>query len=309
MIRTQHRILISTAALAACLFLAYELVNTGIYGLTVFVAVPLGAGALASWSLLPQSGWRAVKIGAITGLLGACCFLLIGIEGIICVAMAIPLFVPLAIAGSWLMYWMSRRNKETAAAAMALLTPLALLFDTHAKPEVYKVATSATIDAPPSRIWNNVVAFPDIPDTGDWLPKTGIAFPKRTRIEGWGVGATRYCDLSTGPVVERVTVWDEPRMLRFTVISTPPSMRETGLYGPVHSKHLNGYFISKQGQFTLTPLPGGRTLVEGTSWYQHGLWPAAYWRWWSDAIVHRIHHIVLEHIRRLSEPSALRSVA
>ncbi|MBV9083562.1 MAG: hypothetical protein JOZ62_12860 [Acidobacteriaceae bacterium] len=133
------------------------------------------------------------------------------------------------------------------------------------------------------------------------MARTGIAFPERTRIKGHGVGATRYCDLSTGPVIERVTFWDEPRMLRFTVISTPPSMRETGLYGPVESKHLNGYFVSKQGQFTLTPLPGGRTLVKGTSWYQHGLWPAEYWRWWCDAIVHRTHRIVLQHIRKLSE--------
>ncbi len=185
--------------------------------------------------------------------------------------------------------------------AMALLIPIALLFDTHARPLVYKVTTRTIINAGPARVWENVVAFPDIPDTGAWLSRTGIAFPKRTRIEGYGVGAIRYCDLSTGPVIERVTVWDNARMLRFTVISTPPSMREMGLYGPVESKHLNGYFTSKEGQFILTPLPGGRTLVEGTSWYQHGLWPAEYWRWWSDAIIHRIHHTVLEHIRKLSE--------
>ena len=82
-------------------------------------------------------------------------------------------------------------------------------------------------------------------------------------------------------------------------------MKETGLYGNIYPKHLTGYFVSKQGQFTLSPLSGGRTLLEGTSWYQHGLWPAEYWRWWSDAIVHRIHVCVLEHIRRLSEGEGL----
>ncbi len=265
------------------------------------MVLPFCAGALASWCLLPNNGWKASAIGAYTGLLGAFCFLVLGIEGIYCVLLALPLFVPLAVFGSWLVYRFSPRRKETTSAAMSLLIPLALLFDTHGQPTVYKVATQTIINAPPERVWNNVVAFPDIPDTGEWLPRTGIAFPQRTRIEGHGVGATRYCDLTTGPVVERVTVWDQPRMLRFIVISTPPSMRESGLYGPVESKHMNGYFVSKQGQFTLTALPGGRTLVEGTSWYQHGLWPAEYWRWWSDAIVHRIHHSVLEHIRTLSE--------
>jgi hypothetical protein len=78
-------------------------------------------------------------------------------------------------------------------------------------------------------------------------------------------------------------------------------MKETGLYGPITPKHLNGYYISKAGRFTLTPLADGRTLIVGTSWYQHGLWPAEYWRWWSDAVVHHIHKRVLEHIRTLSE--------
>ena len=55
------------------------------------------------------------------------------------------------------------------------------------------------------------------------------------------------------------------------------------------------------GQFRLVRLPGGRTRLEGTTWYQHGLYPAGYWRLWSDWIIHRIHLRVLEHVKRLSE--------
>ena len=69
-------------------------------------------------------------------------------------------------------------------------------------------------------------------------------------------------------------------------------------------KHLHGYFMSKEGQFELTRLANGHTLLAGTSWYQHGLWPAEYWRWWSDAIIHRIHLRVLNHIRTLAEQEA-----
>ena len=69
----------------------------------------------------------------------------------------------------------------------------------------------------------------------------------------------------------------------------------------LHPSHLHGYLVSKKGRFVLTELPNGHTLVEGTSWYQHGLEPGPYWRWWSDAIVHRIHQRVLSHIKHLSE--------
>jgi hypothetical protein len=34
---------------------------------------------------------------------------------------------------------------------------------------------------------------------------------------------------------------------------------------------------------------------------QHHLWPAAYWRLWSNAIIHRIHQRVLKHIKRSAE--------
>ena len=38
----------------------------------------------------------------------------------------------------------------------------------------------------------------------------------------------------------------------------------------------------------------------GTTWYRHNMWPAAYWKLWSDLIIHRIHRSVLEHIKRSS---------
>ena len=74
-------------------------------------------------------------------------------------------------------------------------------------------------------------------------------------------------------------------------------MNELTPYGHIDPKHLHGYFVSEHGQFALTELPGGRTRLEGTTWYKHGLWPAAYWQVWSEAIIHRIHLRVLRHIR------------
>jgi hypothetical protein len=78
-------------------------------------------------------------------------------------------------------------------------------------------------------------------------------------------------------------------------------MRELSPYGAIDAPHLHGYLVSQRGQFELQPLSGGRTRLIGTTWYQHHLWPAQYWRLWSDAIIHRIHLRVLRHIKVLSE--------
>ena len=119
-----------------------------------------------------------------------------------------------------------------------------------------------------------------------------------------GPGATRYCEFSTGPFVEPIEVWDEPRLLRFRVTENPAPLHEWSPYARVLPRHLHGYLVSKEGQFRLTRMANNRTLLEGTTWYRHGLWPAEYWRWWSNAIIHRIHMRVLTHIRTLAEAGA-----
>lgn len=295
------RILVSAGCFLTLLASAFALARYGYYGWTLFVMAPVVAGGLGTWSFHPATAWAAVRTGATIGAIACLLFLLFGLEGLICVAMALPVVVPLTIAGSLLAYWAGKSRYSNRPVGMALLMPMGLLFDVNAKPPIYSVATSIVVNAAPERVWKNVVAFPAIQEEPDWLLRTGVAYPIRTRIEGTGVGAPRSCDLSTGNLLERVVVWDEPRQLRFVVTETPPAMQETGLYGPIYPKHLNGYYIAKAGQFELTALPGGRTLVVGTSWYQHGLWPAGYWRWWTDLVVHHVHGRVLEHIRLLSE--------
>jgi hypothetical protein len=182
-----------------------------------------------------------------------------------------------------------------------MLPSASLLWDRAAQLPLFEVTSSIEINAPPAEVWKHVVEFSELSEPEEWYFRTGIAYPKRARIEGAGPGAVRYCDFSTGTFVEPIEVWNEPYLLRFRVTENPEPMREWSPYARVQPPHLHGYFISRQGQFLLKELPGGKTLLQGTTWYQHGLWPAHYWRWWSDAILHRIHMRVLTHIRALSE--------
>jgi hypothetical protein len=114
----------------------------------------------------------------------------------------------------------------------------------------------------------------------------------------------RRCSFSTGDFVEPIEVWDEPRLLRFSVTQCPPPMQEWNPFhdhDEVHAAHLHGYFQARRGQFELEPQPDGTTLLRGTTWYSHGLRPESYWWLWSDALVHTIHRRVLEHIRTAAE--------
>ena len=161
----------------------------------------------------------------------------------------------------------------------------------------FVVRTSIDINAPPSQVWQQVVAFAEIPPPRELLFRTGIAYPVRAEITGRGPGAVRYCIFSTGSFVEPIEVWDEPRLLKFGVASSPAPLNELTLYGHIEPRHLHGYFVSEEGQFQLIPLFGGGTRLEGATWYRHSMWPAGYWHFWSDYIIHRIHLRVLHHIQ------------
>ncbi len=90
-------------------------------------------------------------------------------------------------------------------------------------------------------------------------------------------------------------------LLLFSVTANPAPMNELTPYKHIKPPHLHGYFESHQGQFLLTPLAGGRTRLEGTTWYSHTMWPEQYWHLWSDYIIHNIHMRVLRHIKEQTE--------
>ncbi len=286
----------------AVLVAAVALQRTGIFGWTLFVLVPVFVGGLAAALFRAETPGGAAGVGAIATGFASFSLLAFGMEGLGCVAMCLPLVTPLGALGGLAYHIIRTRRPDPRGAVLFLLLPSAsLTFDLKVPPTVFKVHSEVIVAATPEQVWKHVVTFSDLPEPNEWYFRTGLAYPKRARIEGTGPGAIRYCEFSTGPFVEPIAVWDEPRLLAFQVTQNPAPMNEWSPYAKVLPKHLHGYFISKHGEFRLTPLPGGRTLLEGTTWYQHGLWPGEYWRWWSDAIIHRIHLRVLNHVKMLAE--------
>ncbi len=281
------------------------------YGWGLFIAAPFCLGLIsvllygyaAPRTLLPCLGVATVSTLVLAlGLVGA------AIEGAICVILALPLATPLAMAGGAIGYVMQRRPERregTGWVVPALLLVCPLLMGAEAasdrEPPLLEAVTVVEIDAPPEVVWRHVIAFSEIAPPEEWLFRAGVAYPIRAEMHGHGVGAERHCVFSTGAFVEPIVVWDEPHRLEFLVLRNPPPMEEWTPYARVRPPHLEGYFLSRRGRFELVPLPGGRTRLEGTTWYQHHLWPSVYWEAWSGAVIHRIHGRVLRHIRDRAE--------
>ncbi len=283
----------------------------GSYGWGLFVGLPFCTGmaaALFHAHRQPRSPLSCVSTAISSVLLLGIGILVTAIEGAVCLLMAMPIAVGLAALGGWMGYILQRNRWEKKDLTSMLLVLLAaspaLMGAERAQapvPRVFCASTTVEVDAPPEEVWRHVIAFPPLPEPSELIFRVGLAYPMRAEMHGSGVGAERHCIFSTGAFVEPITAWETPRLLRFSVTENPEPMTEWSPWGHLDAPHLHGFLVSKQGQFLLTPLPGGRTRLEGTTWYQHGMWPASYWGIWSDAVIHRIHLRVLRHVKNLAE--------
>jgi hypothetical protein len=275
------------------------------YGWGLFLGIPFGLGFVAAM----LSGWHnpsTIRNGILTALiataLGLGLLFLFALEGILCIVMAAPIVFPIALLGG-ILGSLVKTNRGKSLCVLFCGTVFLMGFEhlENPRPPTCAVVSTIEVDASPQTVWENVVTFSDLPEVRDWLFKTGIAYPTHAKIKGKGVGAERSCVFSTGPFEEPITVWDEPRELRFGVTSQPAPMQEWTFYAHIHPPHLERSFRAEEGQFLLEGLPGGRTRLHGTTWYHNELWPASYWKLWSDFIIHRIHLRVLNHVKDMSE--------
>jgi hypothetical protein len=280
------------------------------YGWGLFVGIPFMSGVLSALVFgyhEPRSAGSCVAVAVTSVWLASLLLIGLAVEGAVCILMAAPLAMVVAALGGLVGYGLQRhgpRPRSSGAYSVLILALPALLGAETASgpsPVVASVRTSIVVNAPPTVVWRHVVSFTELPLPKELLFRAGIAYPTSARIEGHGVGAVRRCRFSTGDFVEPITRWDEPWLLAFSVTSQPAPMRELSPWGDIHPPHLDGFLLSRRGQFRLRALPGGRTLLEGTTWYENRMWPAAYWQAWSDQLIHQIHRRVLEHVARQAE--------
>jgi len=278
----------------------------GTYGIALFIFTPMfiGGGATLIYGRKHKINKKqAAKLGFITLAIFTALLLVCAIEGIICILMAAPFALLLTWLGSNLAHAMVEKKPSSAPTVMALyilVIPTTAFIEKRSAPELTSVVTSIEINAGQEKVWENVISFPELKAPKEFLFKAGIAYPINARIAGSGVGAIRHCNFTTGSFVEPVTVWAKPKLLKFDVLEQPVPMKEIS-YWDIDAPHLHDYFVSKRGQFMLTRLSNGKTLLTGTTWYYHDIKPAFYWQLWSNYIIHKIHLRVLSHIKENAE--------
>lgn len=297
------------------LLMVFSVYCLGDYGATIFFSAPVLLGVMCGYSqkkhMVTTGAGPSVMISLGAVLLGSGILVALALEGIVCIVMALPIMMPAAAIGGWIGYLIacSRSEGPTWTTVVLMLPSDALVEHAITQPMMYEVVSSVEIDATPAEVWPTVVAFPPIEHSPGWLFQLGVAYPVKARIDGHGDEAVRYCEFSTGDFVESIRVWDKPNRLAFDVESQPCPLTELSPYANIHPPHLNGFLRSHRGEFQLIALPGGRTRLQGHTWYSVDMYPQSYWKLWTDSIIHAIHHRVLDHIADVVEAQRTKTLA
>lgn len=303
----------SLAAMSVGTALGLALLSIGVlliesYGLSVFMGTPFVIGLVTAHLLrqrYPATPRETRRVVVMTVLMVAGIGFMMGVEGAVCLLMAAPLGLVIAIMGGSIGHLLASRGEELARGALmiGLLWPgaAALEADRVASPP-REVISSVVIAAPPEVVWQHVIAFSPIPEPTSLLFRAGVAYPVRANIVGSGVGAVRYCRFSTGAFVEPITAWEPGLRLSFDVVENPRPLNELSPW-EIKPPHLDGYLQARAGEFRLVDL-GGSTRLEGSTWYEQRLRPFGYWVVFSDYIISSIHARVLNHIKHESERPA-----
>ena len=259
-------------------FLAY-VISEGVaalsISLTLLFGIPYILGALAAFLTAPN-GKLGGRHYTFAPLMTVPLVLVVGglilREGIVCIMMAFPLWIPMAFGGSLTVRKLQKmRAKRTTIASVfdaniiACVFALLLAIDLLHIPQTerFTVTRSVVLDAEAGEIWPHLLDLQDIqPAEGRWNFAQNIMQiprPSAAVVQGQGIGAVRYAKWGSDiRFEEHITQWeDEQRLVWAFAFPDDSISRYTDPHISPDGEHLK----ILEGGYVLTPLPGGRTKL------------------------------------------------
>lgn len=277
-----------------CLLLGYAEFN-----LALFILLPIVLGI--SIGALPNRRWALIGAGMAT-IVFMVGLLTLGLSGLICVVMALPLIIPFIFLGSVILHLVQRyyaiRSDSLPLLAIPLLVFLVVApidrFLGPMKVEVIEVTSERFYDHPPVAVYDAIKSVDTIVVDKPYLMRFDLPVPTHCVLEKEEVGGVRTCyfnggnfsrgDFGGGRIVERITELERGRIIRMDITD----------YDLIGRKWLG--FNEATYYFNGTA-NGGCVLTRTTS-YTSNLQPRWYWKPLEQLGIEQEHDYVLRNLEK-----------
>jgi hypothetical protein len=236
------------------------------------------------------------------------------IEGSICIAIALPIFLALASLGGllgWLVLRVVAPSRSTVGAVLLLPLVLGAFERGVALPErIGHAEESVHIEAPPEVIWhliNDASAIQPAEMARGLAWRIGVPFPQQAiTVEADG-GRVRKLRWDRGVHFdEPILDWVENRYIRWRYVFSSDSIPPGAL--DEHVAIGGSHFDLLDTSYRLTPEPGGTRLAISVS-YRVNTHFNAYAGAWADLLVADASRTILAFYQRRAEAVAVTSLA
>ena len=282
------------------------------FGFAVLVPLAIGALTVAFAPRQYKTSWiYAIFMPWLPCLLLAVLVAVLAWEVVICILMALPIFMGMASLGGAAVAliftrfkgWSSSTGAQASLLGLVVLAPYLLTpLERQLTPPalVQTVHTRITIQAEPETVWHNLIAVPHIrpeehhPALFRWL---GLPTPLEAILSEPGQKGKRYAVYDNGlALLEPVTEWRPYRRYTFAV-SLDPTFPAPPPFDQVGGR----YFEVQQVGFDLEPNGAGGTVLHLHSRYRLSTWLNGYGRWWFELLLSDLQTYILGIIKTRSE--------
>lgn len=281
----------------------------GLVTLAFIFVVPFVLGLL-TMAVLPQrlksSILQAIFMPWVAcGLVGAV-LVIFAWELIICVVMALPIYLPISSAGGLLYYVLVRRRSEDTVhlgVAIFLLMPYLVAAVENQIPSPQSVRTvnsQIIINAPAEAVWEQITSVPQI-QPAEHHPAAfhllGMPKPIRAMLPETGVGAVRQSSYDGGLFfVEEVITWQPQQSFSFTIAldsDANPPWPWNQIGGPA--------FEILDGVYTIEPMNEQQVILHLSSRHRLSTKLNVYGGLWTDFLLGDIQRYILTIIKQRAE--------
>lgn len=276
--------------------------------IAVFIAEIKHPQRVRTWIWLP---WLSL-LAALGGIL------LTLLEGVICIAMFLPIGMLLASIGGLVGGLAARfvRSRRAQSLTMACILVLPFLTGPWEKQVFYqwesrRVENVIDIQAPPEVVWRNIERVAAIrPDElpSSWAHAIGFPDPIEATLSLEGVGGVRNASFMGNLVfIETVDVWEPGQRLGFTIAADTDKIPPTTL--DEHVRIGGPYFEVLRGEYRLEPVSKDVTRLHLSS--QHRLSTDFNWyaHLWTDAVMSDLQKRILHVVQHRCQTQARTTVA
>ncbi|UII20459.1 polyketide cyclase [Fulvivirga ligni] len=261
------------------------------YGWVIFIFLPLITGFVV--------GSIGDKKEAILGLILSLVFFLInliciGLEGLLCTIMALPILLPMLILGWAIRRWYLKyyNKKKDGLSIYSIFIPMVILVvgvpieNTLVNHESQTIEVRSEIILPYEvmQVYDAIKSVDTLTGELPWLMEVDLPVPYKCILEEEKVGGLRTCYFEGGRIVEQITALEKGKLLKMDVINYELTGRKwLGFKEAIYEFDSIGVDSCKMTRITT---------------YTSTLYPRAYWEPLERMGIEQEHQYVFNNLKR-----------